>query len=362
MAGINTVLKRNLKIEELTKENRKLKQEIALKNQVFSISSDYIFLLGLDGKIVEVSHSVRKLLNLENEVIPSKLSQLNLIHIKDLHKFIKSNKSILNGKTIKPFNSVFLTPEKKSRHVNVQISPIKSDGEITAILIYAIDITDHFLLEESLQESLSLQKALENKEMLVREIHHRTKNNLMIMASLFSLAAGEIEDKDAKAIFNQTHSRVKSMTLIHEKLYRSDDLKYINFGDYIRNLANDLFNSFLNEPDKVKLIMELEDLKMNIETAIPVGLILNELLTNSIKYAFPNGEYGNIFINFYKNTNHYVMIVADDGIGLPKDLDIEKTNTLGFQLIKNLIGQIEGDMIVNRDKGTEITICFNEDN
>ena len=363
MAGNNTVLKEKLDTkEELNEKNRQLKQEIALRNHIFSISPDYMFLLGLDGKIIEVSQSVDKLLQSEKGAIDCKLSQINIIHIKDLHKFIKSTNSILNGESIKPFRSVLLTPEKEEIHVHVQISPVKSDDEIIAVFIHATDITAQLLLEESQQDSSSLQKALTDKEMLVREIHHRTKNNLMIMASLFSLTSADIEDDNAKAIFNQTHSRVKSMALIHEKLYCSDDLKFINFGDYTRNLAQDLFNSFSSETDSVQLVMDVEDLKIDIETAIPVGLILNELLTNSIKYAFPPGAKGNIFIDFYKNADHYVMIVADDGIGLPPDLDLENCDTLGLNLIRNLIGQIGGELIVKQDFGTEITICFQDKN
>lgn len=359
MKGNKTVLKGNPDTkEEFKKINRKLKQEIALKNKIFSISPDYLFLLGLDGKIIEVSQSADKLLTSEKKAIGSKLSQINIIHIKDLHRFIKSFNSILNGKSINPFRSVFLTPEREELHVLVHISPVKSDDEIVAILVHATDITDQLSLEESKKEYSSLQKALTDKEMLVREIHHRTKNNLMIMASLFSLTSADIEDENAKAIFNQTHSRVKSMALIHEKLYRSDDLKCINFGDYIRNLAQDLSNLFLSENSNVQLIMDVEDLKIDIGTAINVGLILNELLTNSIKYAFPNGEKGNIFIDFHQTDNHYVMIVADDGVGLPKDLDLENCDSLGLSLVRNIVGQIEGDLIVKQDFGTEITICF----
>lgn len=361
MAGNNTVLKGKFDTnKELEKKNRQLKKEIALNTKIFSISPDYMFLLGLDGKIVEVSKSVRKLLDSQNRVINCKISQINIVHIKDLHKFIKSINSILNGKSIEPFRSIFLTPENDEIHVLVRISPVESDDEIIGIFINATDITDQLLLEESKQESTTLQKALTDKEMLVREIHHRTKNNLMIMASLFSLTSADIEDENAKAIFNQTHSRVKSMALIHEKLYRSDDLKCINFGDYIRNLGQDLSNIFLSENSKVQLIMDVEDLKINIETAINVGLILNELLTNSIKYAFPEGRKGNIFINFHQTDNHYIMIVADDGVGLPQDLDLENCDSLGLNLVRNLVGQIGGDLIVNQDFGTEITICFQE--
>lgn len=215
------------------------------------------------------------------------------------------------------------------------------------------------LLRKRAEEKL--KKALNDKEMLVREIHHRTKNNLMIMASLLNLTSADIEDEKAKEIFHQIQTRAKSMALIHEKLYRSDNFKKINFGDYIRHLARDLFNSFLSYPERVELVMELEDLNLDINTAIPLGLILNELLTNSMKYAFPNGEYGIITIKFFKEAENYVMRVDDDGIGLPPDLDVQQTDTLGLQLVKNLIGQIDGKILVKREGGTHVIITFNED-
>ncbi|MDI9435698.1 MAG: histidine kinase dimerization/phosphoacceptor domain -containing protein [Euryarchaeota archaeon] len=361
MAGNSIVFKTKADTaQELEEKSRQLKKEIALNTSIFSICPDYMFLLGLDGKIVEVSKSVKKAFNSQNKIIDCKISQINIIHIKDLHKFIKSINSILNGKSIEQFRSIFITPEKEEIDVLVRISPVEYDNEIIGIFINATDITDQLLLEESKQASSSLQKALTDKEMLVREIHHRTKNNLMIMASLFALTSADIEDENAKAIFNQTHSRVKSMALVHEKLYRSKDLKFVNFGDYIRNLGRELSNIFLTENNNVQLIMDVEDLKINIETAINVGLILNEILTNSIKYAFPDGAKGNIFINFHRTDNHYILTVADDGVGLPEDLDLENCGSLGLSLVRNLVGQIEGDLIIKQDFGTEITICFQE--
>ncbi|MDI3549541.1 MAG: hypothetical protein PWQ15_643 [Methanobacterium sp.] len=194
----------------------------------------------------------------------------------------------------------------------------------------------------------------------MREIHHRTKNNLMIMVSLLNLTSADIEDEKAKEIFRQIQTRTKSMALIHEKLYQSTDSKEINFGEYIRQLSGDLFHTFLREPGKVQLVLELDDLHLDIDTAIPLGLILNELLTNAMKYAFPEERYGTIAVKFYKKDEEYVMKVDDDGIGLPSDLDIDKTDTLGLQLVKNLIEQIDAEINIQVDQGTHITIKFSE--
>ncbi|AUB59752.1 diguanylate cyclase [Methanobacterium subterraneum] len=259
---------------------------------------------------------------------------------------------------------------------NMLISPLLRNGEFMGLIGLCNKESDFDFYDRKTMENISttiveallrkraeekLKKALDDKEMLVREIHHRTKNNLMIMVSLLNLTSADIEDEKSREIFHQIQTRAKSMALIHEKLYRSNNIKQINFGDYIRHLARDLFNSFLEDQERVELVMELEDLNLDINTAIPLGLILNELLTNSMKYAFPNGQHGIITIKFFKEAEKYVMIVSDDGIGLPADLDIEKTDTLGLQLVKSLIGQIEGIISVKRDSGTNITTQFQED-
>ncbi|NYB52371.1 MAG: PAS domain S-box protein [Methanobacteriaceae archaeon] len=299
---------------------------------------------------------VKKIWNhLKTMKSPMMYNNLSKLDFKLPEKFSENNqflKKLLLAPLLKndEFVGMVVLGNKKSDY---DFSDIKALQSITTTIVEA-------LLRKRAEDNL--KKALEDKEMLVKEIHHRTKNNLMIMASLLNLTSADIEDEKAREIFQQIQSRAKSMALIHEKLYRSDNFKEINFGDYIRYLARDLFNSFLGYPDRVQLVMELEDLNLDINTAIPLGLILNELLTNSMKYAFPSGEYGTITIKFFKEHKNYVMKVNDDGIGLPTDLDIQKTDTLGLQLVKNLIGQIEGEIMVETGEGTNITIKFPEDN
>jgi len=258
---------------------------------------------------------------------------------------------------------------------NILLTPLLKNGKFMGLVGLSNKKDNYDFSDSKAMESISttiveallrkraekkLKKALDDKEMLVREIHHRTKNNLMIMVSLLNLTSADIEDEKAKEIFRQIQTRTKSMALIHEKLYQSTDSKEINFGEYIRQLSGDLFHTFLREPGKVQLVLELDDLHLDIDTAIPLGLILNELLTNAMKYAFPEERYGTIAVKFYKKDEEYVMKVDDDGIGLPSDLDIDKTDTLGLQLVKNLIEQIDAEINIQVDQGTHITIKFSE--
>ncbi len=207
-----------------------------------------------------------------------------------------------------------------------------------------------------------LKKALDEKELLLKEIHHRVKNNLMIISSLLDLQSHYIKDKDDFDLFKESKNRAYSMALIHEKLYRSTDLKMIDFGDYISKLAYDLFNVYTINPDKVRLIVDVEEIKLDVDTAIPLGLITNELLTNSLKYAFPTSEKSDntISIALSKNEDEYVLAIADNGIGLPQDLDYKNNDSMGMELVGSLIEQIDGEIELNGLNGTEFKIAFKE--
>jgi two-component sensor histidine kinase len=216
------------------------------------------------------------------------------------------------------------------------------------------DITDRKIVEEKLKESIN------EKEMLLKEIHHRVKNNLMVISSLLNLQSSYIKDKQALDIFKESQNRAKSMALIHERLYRSTDLRRIDFGDYIQTLSNDLFHTYMQDPSRVKLNMNVENVMVDINTTVPLGLIVNELVTNSMKHAFVNDHKGKINIDFHKDGDLFILIVGDSGVGFPEDLDFRNTASLGLQLVNNLTGQIDGKIELNRKNGTEFKITFKE--
>lgn len=205
-----------------------------------------------------------------------------------------------------------------------------------------------------------LKKSLYEKEMLLKEIHHRVKNNLMIISSLLNLQANYLKDQESIDIFKESQNRAQSMALIHQRLYQSDDLKSIGFKEYISTLARDLYQSYVNDPGRISLQLNIEDVDIDIDHAIPLGLILNEIITNSMKYGFPGDLAGKIFVDLRKNDDEYILIVGDDGVGIPSDIDLEKSSTLGMQLINGLTGQIGGEIELNRDNGTEFKITFKE--
>jgi len=238
----------------------------------------------------------------------------------------------------------------------VTATPFKGlDGELIGIVEDYKDITERKQAEDQITRSL------EEKEMLLREIHHRVKNNMQIINSLLNLQSKYLDGERELDILQECQNRVKSMAMIHEKLYQSRDLARIDFTEYIQSLASGLFSSYGADPSLIKLNMTLEGVSLNIETAIPCGLMINELLSNCLKHAFPGGRKGEINIDFHREDEKMlVLTVSDNGVGLPEDLDIKDTETMGLQLVNALTGQLDGTIELDTTHGTEFKITFRE--
>ncbi len=244
----------------------------------------------------------------------------------------------------------------EKRYVEVSTSPITDEnGRITKVIHVAHDITERKVAE------VKIKASLEEKEVLLREIHHRVKNNMQIVASLLNLQSQNIEDIKYKNLFIDSQTRIYSMALIHEKLYQSDSLAQINLKEYIDGIVSNLFESY-GQKINIKLDINVENILINIDNAVPCGLIINELVTNSFKYAFPDGRPGIIKISVKSNDNNTIQIsISDNGIGIPKDLDIRNTKSLGLKLITGFAeSQLHGEIILNRDSGTEFQINFRQ--
>lgn len=218
------------------------------------------------------------------------------------------------------------------------------------------------MLGEELQASTV---SLHEKEILLKEIHHRVKNNLQVISSLLNLQSEKIAHPDFLRIFIESQNRIRAMALVHEKLYESTDLSRIDFTKYINSFLIYMDISYNMQPESVQLHTDFntDSHYFKIDTAIACGLILNELITNSCKYAFPEKRTGNIYLYFNREkqtpqTDSYILQVADDGIGIPPDIEINNTNTLGLQLITMLTKQIHGSIEIDRSNGTKFTIRF----
>ena len=200
-----------------------------------------------------------------------------------------------------------------------------------------------------------MKKSLEEKEILLKEIHHRVKNNLQVISSLLSLQSGYTKEKKISSLFKESQSRIRSMGLIHEILYQTNDFARIDFSEYIPRLAGHLARSYGLE-DSLKI--NVKDVFLDIDRSIPCGLIINELVSNSLKHAFSGMEKGEIYINFYLKDNYFILEAGDNGTGFPEDLDFQNTSSLGLQLVSNLVEQIEGTIELERIEGTRFKIKF----
>jgi two-component sensor histidine kinase len=225
-------------------------------------------------------------------------------------------------------------------------------GTLVGAVNVLVDITERKQAEERLQASLS------EKEVLLREIHHRVKNNLQVVAGLLYLQSDQLKSPEDVALFEDIQNRVKSMALVHESLYRTGDLARFNFARYIESFTPHLLQSLAAERSRIELKMELETITLDVDTAIPCGLILNELLTNALKYAFPDGRSGDIHIGLRAVDGHVMLSVHDSGIGLPDGFDLNSLESLGLQLVSMLTKQLGATLTLTRQGGTTFTVSI----
>jgi len=209
------------------------------------------------------------------------------------------------------------------------------------------------------QAESQIRTSLAEKEILIREIHHRVKNNLQIVSTLLDLQSDYITDRQSLEIFRESKNRIRSIALVHEKLYQTKNFTAIDFDSYLESLIDHLFRSYVVDPGKIASEIDTKGVVLGIDDAIPCGLIVNELVSNSLKYAFPDDQRGKITVRFENSDNESIVLtVADNGVGLPAGLDVTATETLGFQLVTILTRQLRGTIELDREGGTKFTIKF----
>jgi PAS domain S-box-containing protein len=371
---------------QITKEGKKLPFEISA--HVFTIKEQkYILSISRDIRDRKKAEKALKYSELKYRKIFENIQ--DIFYQTDNHGIITEiSPSIERYSGYKPIELIgksieiaYFNPEDRTDLMN----EVKKNGEVVDYelrlknkngrLLY-VSVNSHILfdlnnnpigIEGSLRDiserkniEIKLQKSLEEKEMLLKEIHHRVKNNLMIISSLLNLQSRYIKDKTSKNIFKESQNRAMSMALIHERLYQSTDLKSIDFGDYIKTLSTDLYRTYVPDTTLIKLNLNLENEMVDIDTTVPLGLIINELITNSLKHAFTDGHKGEINIEFYKQNNEFILIVNDNGIGFPEDIDFRNSDSLGLRLVNTLVVQIDGEITLDNSKGTQFKIIFKE--
>jgi two-component sensor histidine kinase len=263
---------------------------------------------------------------------------------------------------IKPLRfSVLLFISVSAHFIILSFHPVFSERGFYSHLLYILLSSVIAIFLNYLVNQMREREAqnLKEKEILLKEIHHRVKNNLQVISSLLNLQAGSISDNATKAIVLESQSRVKSMALIHQLLYESEQFSSIDFSKYLHQLMATLHGTFRNPNQKILYTIHAENIFLDIDRAVPLGLITNELVTNAYKYAFENIEEGIIEIDI-KNTGkeNYIFKISDNGKGLPDSFIPEQSVTLGLKLVKLLTTQIDGKLEINKNNGATIVITF----
>jgi PAS domain S-box-containing protein len=244
--------------------------------------------------------------------------------------------------------------DRECRYIQgVETASKNNEGQVEWIVGTNLDITEITKARNNLQASFN------EKEVLLKEVYHRVKNNLQVVSSLINLQARNVKNDEALNLLKQSADRIKAMALIHEKLYQSNDLAKIDFNEYIVNLTDSLLYSFGVPKGLIKITLDINDIVLDIDRAIPCGLIVNELISNALKHAFPKGQHGDINIHFTHDNNEYNLLHSDNGIGLPDGFNIKTCKSLGLQLVSGLVvNQLNGKINIAQSKGASFTIHF----
>jgi PAS domain S-box-containing protein len=257
-----------------------------------------------------------------------------------------------NGHSLS-FETSFTDLSGQTSWREIFLNPIFDENDnVVEVSCIANDVTDKKMVDEQIRLSLK------EKEVLLKEVHHRVKNNLQVISSILNLQSSYVKDKKVLEILLESQNRIKSMAFVHESLYQTKDFSNISFREYVENISRNLVHSYAATDSPPILNLELQDIQLNLDTAIPCGLIINELITNSLKYAFPAGKRGKIDIIIKQKGSLITIVIGDNGKGLPDDIDFRNTESLGLQLVVSLIEQINGKIKLDTKKGTKFTIEF----
>jgi two-component sensor histidine kinase/PAS domain-containing protein len=272
-------------------------------------------------------------------------SKNNSINIKESHVATKPEKLVWD-------NIEIFTGSGDKKFISAKLIPL---SEQKVILFTVNDIT------ERLKTERYLQNAVTEKETLLKEIHHRVKNNLQTVSSLLDLQAESITESKSLEAFRSSQSRIKSMALIHERLYKSKNLSEIKASEYIKNLVEYLEGTYHSPSREIEITTEIKEHYLSLDIAISCGLIINELVSNSMKYAFPKNRYGNIKVSLQSDKeNNLILTIKDNGIGIPLNFKNLNPQSLGLELVKLMVKQLNGRMAIDGTAGTTITITFPE--
>ena len=326
--------------------------------ETFELAAVGISQVSLEGRFLRVNQPLCEIVGYTSEEM-LELTFQEITHPEDLEAALENAGRLLDGETDRfSMEKRYLRKDASAVWVNLTVSLAHDEkGNPRHFIAVVEDISRRKSAE------LAVQDSLREKEVLLREIHHRVKNNMQVISSLLNLQSRSIEEPRLRKMFRESQSRVRAMALIHEVLYGSDDLSRIDLEDYISKLATNLYRMYGADPSKIRLEVAAKDVTLGIDDTVPCGLVISELLSNSLKYAFPDDGSGEISINAVAtDDDRIVLTVRDDGIGIPNDVNIRDTETMGMGLVTGLVeNQLGGRLELDRSAGTSFTIVFSRE-
>lgn len=347
---------------ELKEANKQLLSEIVerKKNEgrlrgLVDASPDLFILFDREGRYLDILTSQKQLLVEEERTLIGK-RVVDVIPLPFARRFVERLNRVIESGSLEVMEYE-LDVIAGRRWFEGRLAPvIQQAGATPDVVFVARDITDRKLAEERIKASLK------EKEILLQEIHHRVKNNMAVISSLLNIQAREIQDERLREIFNESQTRIHALTIIHESLYQSDSLSEIKLKQYLSALTKNLSRAYRTIAGQVSINIEAEDIVFGIDLAVPCGLVVTELVSNSLKYAFPEGRAGVITVHARSGDRDEIIItISDNGVGLPAGIDVMKTETIGLRLVRNLvIRQLNGTLELNREHGAQFIIRFKQ--
>ncbi|WP_424355763.1 PAS domain S-box protein [Methanobacterium sp. MBAC-LM] len=336
------------KAEEALQESEKKYRDLA------ELLPQPVFESDLDGNITFTNRIGLETFGFTQEDLNNGLNMFHVLAPEDHSRAMEDTQRMLNGEGVTVGEYIGLRKDGTTFPMIAYVNSIIQKNKITGSRGVLMNISELKKAENEIKASLK------EKEALLKEIYHRVKNNLQIISSLLDLQANYVDELETLNVLQESQNRVKSMAMIHEMLYQSNDLASIEFLGYVQNLVRDLFYSY-GVKGNIKPVINIDHIILNIETAIPCGLIISELVSNSLKYAFPDNRNGEVSISVNSHGEEFELIIRDNGIGLPKNLDFKDIKiSLGLRLVNILVDQLDGSIELNRSRGTEFKIKFKE--
>jgi PAS domain S-box-containing protein len=347
-------------IKERKKAEHKLFEQAAKLNSIIESSSHMVWTVDKNHRLTSLNSNYTQTIKATFGLVPKVGDNVRELSISLLDEISFENLEKLYSEALKGNPQHTEIPVKTKSGITVwldiHLNPIFLEKrEIMEISCIASDVTSKKISENLIRASLK------EKEVLLKEVHHRVKNNLQVISSILNLQCSYVKDPKVIDVLNESQNRIKSMAFIHESLYRTKDFSKINFEEYLENLSKNLIHSYRVHNNSIDLQLNIDKVYLNLDLAIPCGLIVNELISNALKYAFAGKKKGKIEIKAVSDTDSLELSVKDNGVGMPEGFDLKNTQTLGLQLVDALAEQMKGviEMKSEKNKGTSYKILIN---